>query len=328
MITDRAGYPRRTGPRPEAASGRRSLLLAAVIHVAIAGCLVVVLALVECQGGRAPSAPPSRFDRLLPLHRPLGPPQPGDWLAAHAEPGQSFATYLEEDPVTARGRRRVIYVKPLGDFAGAQRKILELTREFLGLYFALPVRELAASGLDAVPASARRVHPSWGVPQILTGYVLEDVLLPALPDDAAAALALTTSDLWPGQGWNFVFGQASLRYRVGVWSIYRNGDPAKGPADFLLCLRRTLKTATHETGHMFSMRHCIAFECNMCGSNNREESDRQPLWLCPQCLAKLVWATGADPMDRFQRLEAFCAEHAMEAEAAFYARSIALLGQE
>ena len=26
-----------------------------------------------------------------------------------------------------------------------------------------------------------------------------------------AVLALTTSDLWPGEGWNFVFGQASLR---------------------------------------------------------------------------------------------------------------------
>ena len=68
-----------------------------------------------------------------------------------------------------------------------------------------------------------------------------------------AYLALTASDLWPGQGWNFVFGEASLRQRIGVWSIYRNGDPE---TDFQLCLRRTLSTASHETGHILGMAHC------------------------------------------------------------------------
>ena len=116
-----------------------------------------------------------------------------------------------------------------------------------------------------------------------------------------AYIALTTSDLWPGQGWNFVFGQASVTDRVGVWSIWRNGDPHGDDEAYRTCLRRTLKTASHETGHMFSMQHCTFYECNMCGSNHREESDRQPLWLCPICLAKLCHATGADPGKRFDR---------------------------
>ncbi len=31
--------------------------------------------------------------------------------------------------------------------------------------------------------------------------------------------------LHAGKGWNFVFGQASLQDRVGVWSLHRQVDP-------------------------------------------------------------------------------------------------------
>ena len=55
---------------------------------------------------------------------------------------------------------------------------------------------------------------------------------PRRPEDAVAVLGLTTSDLWPGEGWNFVFGQASLRDRIGVWSLYRFGDPERSDADY------------------------------------------------------------------------------------------------
>ena len=132
-------------------------------------------------------------------------------------------------------------------------------------------------------------------------------------------------DLWPGEDWNFVFGQASLRERVGVWSIYRNGDPDESDAAFRLCLRRTLKTATHETGHMFSMMHCTLYECNMCGSNHRAESDRRPLALCPHCLAKLCHATGAKPAERFERLITFCEANGLKPEREFYAKSLQAL---
>lgn len=39
-------------------------------------------------------------------------------------------------------------------------------------------------------------------------------------------IAFTNADLWPGEGWNYVFGQASLADHVGVWSIHRYGDPS------------------------------------------------------------------------------------------------------
>ncbi len=178
--------------------------------------------------------------------------------------------------------------------------------------------------LAMIPNSARR-KTSDGDEQILTTYVLDEVLKPNLPDDAAALIAFTNSDLWAGEGWNFVYGQASTSERVGVWSIQRNGDPAAGQDEFRLCLLRAMKTATHETGHMFSLWHCTRYECDMCGSNNRGESDRRPVELCPECLAKICWATGCDPARRFRQLAKFCQQQGFDREAAFYEKSLAAL---
>jgi archaemetzincin len=161
--------------------------------------------------------------------------------------------------------------------------------------------------------------------QILTTYVLEQILIPNLASDAAAFLALTTSDLWPAEGWNFVFGQAYIEQHVGVWSLYRNGDPHKNRQDFNLCLIRTLKTAAHETGHIFSIEHCIKYECVMNGSNHREESDSHPLEFCPECLAKVCWITGADIKQRYKKLAGFCRRNSLTKEAELYDKSINVL---
>lgn len=265
---------------------------------------------------------PRPFERLLPLHERLPPAQPGEWLAEHDEPGQTYRDYLLSRPVRPTAARRTLYVQPLGEFTATQRKIIDRTAEYMEIYFGLPVTVQEPIGLEAIPASAQRKHPRWGMPQVLTTYVLEKVLYPTLPDDAMARIAFTTSDLWPGEGWNFVFGQASLNRRVGVWSIYRNGDPEAGDDAYRLCLLRTIKIATHETGHMFSMQHCIFFRCNMAGANHQAEADRHPLWLCPVCLAKLCWATGVEPADRFRRLTEFCERQGFEKEQAFFRRSL------
>ena len=289
----------------------------------IAGGLVVA-----AWAGRGPEEVqglPAKFTKLAPLHQKMGKPRPGDWLTVHPEPGQTYRQYVGGRPVKPDGRRRVIYVQPLGDFDRTQRKIINLTAEFMGIYFDLPVKISNELPLSVIPGKARRTHPTWGDKQILSTYVLHEVLQPNLPKDACVLIAFTTSDLWPGEDWNFVFGQASLRQRVGVWSIYRNGDPRQDARAFRICLRRTIKTATHETGHMFSMMHCTLYECNMCGSNHRGESDRRPLALCPHCLAKLCYATGADPQKRFEKLTAFCKANGLKAEQEFYEKLLQTL---
>lgn len=263
---------------------------------------------------------------LTPLHPRLSKPQPGDWLAEHDEKGQSFDAYVRGDPALpdlapGEGHRRFLYVQPLGHLGDGNRRIVATTAAFMERFFSLEVRVEKPLPLSLVPASARRRHPTWGMEQLLTRHVLEEVMKPRLPDDAAAYISFTASDLWPGKGWNFVFGQAMLHERVGVWSVYRNGDPDKSDDSFRLALRRAMKIAVHETGHMFSIEHCTAHRCVMNGANSQRESDAAPMWLCPQCMAKITWATRVDPIERYERLGAFMDELDFEDESAFYRRS-------
>jgi archaemetzincin len=299
-----------------------------LVSVAMTSVLLFACVGIGCSADHAEDRTlPDPFRKLLPLHTRLGKPQPNDWLARYKEPGQTFGQYVRCRPIRATEHRRTIYLQPLGPFNPTQRKILDLTAEFTGIYFDLPVKIREDLSLDVIPKEARRKNPVFGMDQLLAPYILDSVLKPRLPDDAVALLAFTASDLWPGEGWNYVFGEASLAERVGVWSIYRNGDPDQGDDAFRVCLRRTLQTATHETGHMFSMQHCTFFECNMCGSNHLAESDRRPLVLCPICLAKLCHATGADPVKRFEKLLAFHKQHGLKTEEDFCRKSLEALRQ-
>jgi archaemetzincin len=261
-------------------------------------------------------------EKLRPLADPLPPPRPGDWLAEHDEPGQTFDEYLDARPVHKSDKLTTIYLCLVGEFTDAQRRILDLIQEYLAVFFDCPVKVNRQLPLDSIPARARRTHLSWGDEQVLTGYILHEVLKPERPADALAYVALTASDLWPGKDWNFVFGQASLRQRIGIWSIYRNGDP---DTEFQLCLRRTLGTASHETGHILGMRHCTAYLCLMNGSNHQEEKDRRPMHLCPVCLRKLCWNLQVQPVPYLGRLEAFCRQHGFDAEGGWYERAMAAL---
>lgn len=250
---------------------------------------------------------PQPFAKLVPLARPKRPPGPGDWLSVHDEPGQSYAEYVREHPRDPK--KRAIYVQPLGDVDP------EVTVEYLRIYFGgLPVEVLPQEPLNVVPEKARRRD------QILTTWVL-DRLAKRRPDDALAAIALTDADLFPDPSWSFVFGQASLSERVGVWSTARNGDP--GTPEFV---RRTIMTAAHELTHMLGVPHCTAWECLMNGSNHQAEKDARPLALCPHDLAKLCHALGGcDLRDRFGKLAKFLRARGLTADAAFFERESSAL---
>jgi archaemetzincin len=263
--------------------------------------------------------------KLAPIAKPLGKPRPNDWLANHREPGQTFDQYLRANPVVKTKQLTTIYLCLIGDFSADQERVLKRTMEYLGLVYAVPVKVRRRMSLDQIPDDARRTHPTWGDQQILTTHVFDKVLAPERPEDALAYLAFTSSDLWPGKNWNFVFGQAMLRQRLGVWSIYRNGDPAKSEESFRLCLRRTLGTAAHETGHILTIQHCTAFECGMNGSNNREESDWQPLHFCPVCLRKVCWNLRVEPVEYLTSLEKFCRREKLIDEADWYREAADLL---
>jgi archaemetzincin len=272
----------------------------------------------------APSSPEGlrvTIEKVRSLHKLMGPPQPGDWLETFQEPGQTFEEYLHSNPTRPEGERRVLYVQPLGKFTPAQTRVVALAAEFLSRFFALPVRVREPAPLDKVPRTAQRNSPFGDSRQIQASYIMLDVLRPTLPTDAAALIGFTSSDLFPDATLNFVFGQANLRERVGVWSLFRLGRPDVSEADFQLTLLRTLKIAAHETGHMFSLQHCTKYECVMNGTNHLGETDRHPLDACPECVAKLCWAAGTDPRERYARLAAFCAENGLTVEQHFFEES-------
>ena len=141
------------------------------------------------------------IEKLRPLHKKLGKPRPGDWLDRRDihEPGQTFEQYLACRPVRPRGTRSTIYIQPLGDFTQTQRRIITLTADFMGRYFNTPVKVHKDLPLSVIPARARRVHPSWGDKQILSTYVLDSVLKPRLPRDAAAYIAFAVYQALPAQ---------------------------------------------------------------------------------------------------------------------------------
>jgi archaemetzincin len=153
-----------------------------------------------------------------------------------------------------------------------------------------------------------------------------------LPSDAFCILAITMKDLYPDASWNFVFGQASPRERVGVFSFARYDSAFYGEPwtrDYgALVLRRSCKVLAHETAHVFGLAHCIYFNCLMKGSNRLAESDRRPLHLCPVCLRKLDWSIGFDVVERYAFLERVTREARFMDEAEWLSRQLKRLSDE
>lgn len=269
--------------------------------------------------GTSPDTTPSQVTalnsdrkKIEPFFKPMGIPGRYDWLWDNKETGQTFDEYIAGNPTLPNGERKLIYVQPIGNFNTQQSQVIKTTSDYLEAFFGLPVKRLpikAAPGKLKEPEQRMIDYPPHR--QLRSGYFLETVLPAVLPKDAAALIAFTDEDLYPDPTMNYVFGQASLENRVGVWSLHRLDDQAT----FDTFLRRTMKIAAHETGHMFSFRHCTKYECVMSGSNHLAETDRWPIDACPECMAKIAWMNKEKPIDRYKRLAEFARRYRLTEEA-------------
>jgi archaemetzincin len=233
-------------------------------------------------------APPVRCALDAPAFEPIRAPGPDDWLANHRETGQTFDDFVRSHPNRPTAQRRTIYLQPLGTFE------LGPLKEFTEAFFMMLV--VVRPPLDLMTTSiTSRANPYTGQRQLLTTDILA-FLRRQLPTDAFCMLGITMIDLYPDPAWNFVFGQAALRERVGVYSFARYGGEA----------RRSCKVVAHETSHMFGIEHCLYFRCVLNGSNHLAESDARPMHLCPVDLRKLQWSVGLDVLERYRRLRAVC----------------------
>lgn len=255
--------------------------------------------------------------------QPIPEPGPHDWLANHDEPGQSFEDFVKSRPSVPHGQRKTIYLQPLGEFPEGRSPALERLGEFAESFFMMDVAMLPSAEFTQGEITTR-TNPYTRETQLLTGDILAYVR-GRVPDDAFCVLGITVYDLYPDPSWNFVFGQASLRDRIGVYSFARY-DPAFYGEEVedaeKLMLRRSCKVLAHETAHMFGIQHCIFFRCLMNGSNHLEESDARPLHLCPVDLRKLHFSVGFDLVNRYRRLNDFCAAVGFDDEARWLAKRV------
>lgn len=230
----------------------------------------------------------------------LAPPAKGEWRSLFPERAQTFRQYAARWSRLASTPRRVLCLQPLGD-----SELPGFLRDYAAVYFQTPVRVLEPRPLfDPAHVLPRDQHNS---------SMLLAELADRVPADALALVGICDRDLF-ARGKNYVFGEGSFERRAGIQSLARLQTP-----DATLFRRRALRLLSHEIGHILGVDHCVTHRCVMQGSNTLEESDRQPLHLCPGDLRKLESSLGFDRIRRYRELQEFYAVHALPEEAAWAA---------
>lgn len=79
---------------------------------------------------------------------------------------------------------------------------------------------------------------------------------------------------------------------------------------------------------MFGLDHCIYYECVMNGSDSIEESDSQPLFLCPICLRKLQKVIKFDFEKMYISLLEFFEKYKFEKETEWIKKRLKMLNEE
>lgn len=265
--------------------------------------------------------------QLKPLSVKKLAPQPHEWLYERVdEQGQSLKNYIQSKPLSANTNSNKLYLVKLGAFDSSAHQVFVAVKDYLSAYFQIETDTLPGIQNEQMPKAQQRQNN--GALQWKTGYFLEEILPQVKPEDALALIGFSSVDLYPDENWNFVFGQASLRNGVGVWSLARLGiNDAAVP--FAKVLYRALKIASHEMGHMLSMPHCVKYECNMNGSNSLEESDGQVEWLCWECLAKLCFNRNIPPQQHLKDMTIFHQKNAATpAIQNYYKQALSVLDEQ
>ena len=258
----------------------------------------------------------NRFEETEPLRTLLTPnddfppiktPHGSDWLTQHSEAGQSFDEFSDSKANRPDFTRRIIYLLPIGNFEEESSPPLPEVCAYATAFFQMETKLLPAYYPHELEFTPRK-SPHGGQRQVLTKSILT-FLKTQLPPDAYCILGVTMTDLYPAPSWHFVFGEASISERVGIFSFARYdplfwGDTRSEDYRSLI-LQRTGKVLVHETAHMFGLWHCIYFDCVVNGSNGMNETDASPQHLCPICLRKLHSAIGFDAVKRYEDLARF-----------------------
>ena len=273
------------------------------------------------------TVPKTAFDKM---------PKPGphDWLCSHKECGQSVKSLTRRSmKAWPHATYDTINIVPCGEFIEGQSPPLEELKTLMELWFCckctvskiIPLEKVAVNGLiDDEQLLVRDCA---------------DYLKKLRPGRKVFAnIMVTMTDLTPGEGWNFVFGQASLSEGWGVFSFARYNPNFYNYQEKELTekqqkemLRRACRTMVHECGHILGFKHCIYYHCLMNGSNGDHEV--APFKLCPICLQKLYLAIGKnykyfDIQTRYENLQQFYMKHGWKKETKWISLRLGLVQEE
>jgi archaemetzincin len=295
----------------------------------ILGALGVVLLLTSLAraADRIPSliAMQTAGSKLRSLMLALPPPEPSEEPSdpsERKEPGQTFDEYLASNPNRPSRTRPAFYLQAVGDLDSMQKRLISEVEAFLNIAYGTSVKWAEAIPVASIPTSVLYKPSEWGPSGYRATSILEKVIVLHRPKDATSVLALTTDDLWTGEGLKVVFGRASFERHVAAMSLARIGDPEQ---DWNLVLERALKVASHEVAHTIGVFHCLEFECGMNETKSRGDLDHRPLAFCSECETKVWWACGLDPLARTQRLLEFCESRHLKNAANDYRRRLQAL---
>lgn len=86
----------------------------------------------------------------------------------------------------------------------------------------------------------------------------------------------------------FVFGEAEMPGRAGIFSIHRLREEFYGlPRSPELLESRALRELLHEYGHLRGLVHCPDWACVMSSAHSVERVDAKTDRFCPQCAGRL-----------------------------------------
>lgn len=253
--------------------------------------------------------------RLVPIASTLGPARKGEWRDIAQEPVQTYYQFaIDAKRPRFTPTSRTLVLQPFDDLPPSARALLPAMADFLSAYFDFPVRVAAPMSTRSIPTAGW--HTKGRTAQLDAEYTLSHILTPRLPADGSIIVGLTGADLRPGGRWSYetAFGWSSFYGRSALVSTARSfpdsGRRQANMQDFV----HLLKFATHETIHALGVTHCARYSCLVNGLASLAENASKPLWLCPDCYAKVALATGFDDVRRASRLATFCERNGMTAE--------------
>jgi archaemetzincin len=246
----------------------------------------------------------------------LTAPEYGDWLMNHKEYGQTYQEFIRSGVVPVESERDTVYLAPLvcGEHEIDQGFINALVIICQSYFHGMKVK-LFPKKLDLKENIEVKVSDKGRKNIQINANEILNLLYSELPSDAFCMVGFTEKDLYNNENilkprdyiykrsekktTSFCYGLSSVRNRVSVFTFTRYDplyyiNPKKDDREqerlmkyYFILLKRACKVAINEILHLFGLRNCTFFLCNLNGFNTMDEFDKRPLEVCPVCLRKL-----------------------------------------